>query len=414
MAGMLSEDERGAIRADCSRVLDENWRQGTRRADGVPFGYTSPSLRHYPWQWYWDSCFTAIAWRRLRPQRARIELETLLAAARPDGFIGHTIFWNTPLRGLRRFTYNVVSLSATMTSSIQPPLLAWAWRIAVGDPALEPRIVTHHEWLEHNRDLDGDGLIWIVQPDESGLDASPQFDPIWRWRAHALPGFVPLVRRNRRLRYDIRRIVDAGGPVCCEVATNVLYSLARVALGRPPLTQALIDRCYDERRGLFLPDVRPAPAGVPPVTWAALAPLALPDLPEAIGRRLVEQHLLDADRFWLAAGPASVAADEPSFQRGDRGPLFQRRYWRGPMWVNVAWLLWLGVVRLGYHDAADELVRRVAATVARSGLCEYYDPVSGVGLGQRPFGWSTLIMELTEPAPEAVASYLPATPDALT
>ena len=25
-----------------------------------------------------------------------------------------------------------------MTASIQPPLLAWAWRIAVGDPALEP------------------------------------------------------------------------------------------------------------------------------------------------------------------------------------------------------------------------------------------------------------------------------------
>ena len=33
---MLSEDERGAIQADCSRLLGENWRQGTRRTDGVP------------------------------------------------------------------------------------------------------------------------------------------------------------------------------------------------------------------------------------------------------------------------------------------------------------------------------------------------------------------------------------------
>ena len=36
--------------------------------------------------------------------------------------------------------YNVASRSALQTETIQPPLLAWAWRIAVGDPAEEPRI----------------------------------------------------------------------------------------------------------------------------------------------------------------------------------------------------------------------------------------------------------------------------------
>ena len=57
-----------------------------------------------------------------------------------DGFIGHTIFWETPLSGLRRFTYNVLSETAQMTSSIQPPVLAWVWQIAVGDPREEPGI----------------------------------------------------------------------------------------------------------------------------------------------------------------------------------------------------------------------------------------------------------------------------------
>jgi hypothetical protein len=387
-------------------VLDGNWRQGARLGDGHPFGYTCPSPGHYPWQWYWDSCFTAIAWRRNRPERARIELESLLAAANDDGFIGHTIFWNTPLSGPRRFTYNVVPADAHMTASIQPPLLAWSWRIAVGDPTLEPRIGRHYDWLERNRDLDGDGLIWIVQPDESGLDASPQFDPIWRWRAHSLPGFVALVHRNRRLGFDLRRIAAAGGPICCEVATNVLYGLGRLALGRPSLTEALIARTWDERRGLFLPDSRPGATAPPVVTWAALSPLALPDLPEAIGRRLVEEHLLDERRFWLPAGPATVSADERSFQRDDRGPFRQRRYWRGPVWINSAWLLWLGLVRLGYTTEAEELVRRVAATVLRSGVREYYDPFDGTGLGQPKFGWSTLVLELTEPVPAASNSYL--------
>ena len=41
------------------------------------------------------------------------------------------------------------------------------------------------EWLAANRDLEGDGLLWIIQPDESGLDASPKFEPVWGWRANA-------------------------------------------------------------------------------------------------------------------------------------------------------------------------------------------------------------------------------------
>jgi len=144
---MPAEPERSEVRQLCGEVLAENWRQGVRLGDGWPYGYTCPSPGHYPWQWYWDSCFTAITWRHFDPARSRQELSSLLAAAREDGFIGHTIFWNTPLQGVRRFTYNVLSPDAQMTASIQPPALAWAWRIAVGDPALEPGIAAHHDWL---------------------------------------------------------------------------------------------------------------------------------------------------------------------------------------------------------------------------------------------------------------------------
>ncbi|MGB0091313.1 MAG: hypothetical protein WBP81_02060 [Solirubrobacteraceae bacterium] len=120
---------------------------------------------------------------------ARAELSSLLAAARPDGFIGHTIFWGKPVDRVRGLVYNVSSRSDFMTSTIQPPLLAWAWRIAVGDPGEEPAILRHHACVERQRDLDGNGLIWILQPDESGLDASPEFDSAWGWRADGLPAF---------------------------------------------------------------------------------------------------------------------------------------------------------------------------------------------------------------------------------
>jgi hypothetical protein len=406
MAAMLTEDRASTLAEQCELTLRANWRTGSRPSDGTEFAYTAPSAGHYPWQWYWDSCFAAIAWRHFDPDRSRRELGSLLAAANEDGFIGHTIFWDLPLTGVRRFTYNIVTPDARMTASIQPPALAWAWRIAVGDPRQVGGIVRQLDWLERHRDLDGDGLLWIVQPDESGLDASPQFDPVWGWRAHDLPGFLLLVRRNRRLGYDLRRILGAGGPVVCEVMTNVLYNLSRLAAGRPSLTDRIVERLYDERSGSFWPLVRPnAPARVP-LTWAALSPLALPDLPEEIGRRLVEEHLLDPARFWLPVAPASVAATERSFSRRDALLPGLRRYWRGPTWVNAAWLLWLGLVRLGYQAEASLLATRIAAVVEREGLREYYDPYTGRGMGAVGFAWSALALELARPDAGAPASYL--------
>jgi len=378
-------------------VLRGNWVEGVRRGaagrEGVPFAYTRPSVGRYPWQWYWDSCFAAIVWRHFEPERARTELQTLLSAQREDGFVGHTIFWDRPVSLSRLPFYNVASRHSLQTETIQPPLLAWAWSIAVGSPAGEPRIAAQVEWLAANRDLDGDGLLWIVQPDESGLDASPKFDPVWHSRANARPGFPLLVHRNRGLGFDARRIRDAGGPVLCETLVNTLWSLSLQALGRPSATPALVDRLWDERRGLFLDEAQPGGARPDVVTWAALAPLALPDLPEQIGRRLVEEHLLDDGEFLTPVAPPSVSVAEPSYEPGgNRGPV--RRYWRGPTWVNSAWLLWLGLRRLGYEEAAERMASGIVGAAAREGLREYYDPRTGAGLGARDFAWSALAAEL--------------------
>ena len=141
------------------------------------------------------------------------------------------------------------------------------------------------------------------------------------------------------------------------------------------------------------------------VTWAALSPLALPDLPEDIGRRLVEEHLLDPDRFWTPVPPPSVSAEDPGFSRSDRF-LLLRRYWRGPTWINAAWLVWLGLVRLGYDVEAAEMARRIGGAVHGAGLREYYDPFTGAGMGATDFSWSALAMELPDPDPAARASHL--------
>jgi hypothetical protein len=393
---MSEGSAREAVLAETERVLRQNWVIGER--ERTRFEYTEPSPGRYPWQWYWDSCFAAIAWRRFEPRRARAELESLLAAQRPDGFIGHTIFWRSHVSGLRLLFYNVASRRSFQTGTIQPPLLAWAWRIAVGDPREEPRIGAQADWLAANRDLEGDGLLWIVQPDESGLDASPKFEPVWGWRANGRIGFPLLVHRNRRYEWNARRLRDAGEPVLCEVLVNTLWSLSLQALGRPSATPALVERLWDEQRGLFFDEAMPG-GRIPVNTWSSLAPLALPDLPEEIGRRLVEEHLLNQSEFWTVIAPPSVAADERGYEpSGGRGPI--RRYWRGPTWVNSAWMVWLGLRRLGYEQEARHLSDGVIAAVAREGLREYYDPRNGTGMGAKDFAWSALVAELADPPSE--------------
>jgi glycogen debranching enzyme len=96
--------------------------------------------------------------------------------------------------------------------------------------------------------------------------------------------------------------------------------------------------------------------------------------------------------------PPSVAASEPGYEPdGGHGPL--RRYWRGPTWVNSAWIVWLGMRRLGYEEEARRLADGVIAAAAREGLREYYDPRTGRGMGAKDFAWSALAAELADPEP---------------
>jgi hypothetical protein len=381
-------------------LLEQNHREGSYR--GRRYSFSVPSPRSYPWQWYWDSCFHAIVRARWDAAGARDELETLLAAADPDGFIGHTILWGHPLDLQRAVRYNIASRADLMTRTIQPPLLAFAWSLAVGDPAGHAGIARHHAWLRANRDLDGDGLLWIVQGDESGMDASPKFDHVWGRLAQGTTLFPLLIARNRRHGFDARRLDAAGHPVVCEVMTNVAWCLSELALGRPSLTPRIVERLYDEQTGRFYDDVRraahPLPGPRRPRTWDTLAPLALPDLPEAIARRLVDEVLRGPGYAGAVPIPA-VEIDDPAHDaREFFGPLKRHRHWRGPSWVNSAWFVSAGLRRLGEHELAGDIARRLAVVWQREGFREYYEARSGHGMGAHDFGWSTLLWPMAADA----------------
>ena len=203
------------------------------------------------------------------------------------------------------------------------------------------------------------------------------------------------------------------------MVVNVLWCLARLAAGEPSITPAIVERLWDERRGLFLDVARgdlahedrtDAAGGdrrVRTSTWSALAPLALPDLPEEIGRRLVEEHLLDRRRYWLPFPPTSVSAAGAEL----RAPQVEGRCCGASTGAGRPGSTRPGCSGSACCGSATTPRRRrwrsaLSDAVAEERLREFYEPYSGEGLGAKEFGWSSLIAELADPDPAAARSYL--------
>ncbi len=303
------------------RVLRQNWRDGVRR-DGTHHGFTCPAHRRYKHRWHWDSCFTAIAWTRIDPARAREELRAVLRGGRADGVLPHTAFWGARAGWRRAPLYATDRVRGDVgTATMGPPLLAFTWeRVARASPD-EPAFATealaalaaHHDWLERERDPDGDGLISILLPDESGLDDSPKYDEVYGRLAQYKPGYAAMVERCRRLRWDSRAILARYDEQVVDVLVNVANALSLRALGRLADDERWTLRAQRVERALLGRAERPVRVS----TRSSLAPLALGDaVPEPIRRRLVEEHVLDPRRYAAPVGIPSVSMEEPAFRAG--------------------------------------------------------------------------------------------------
>jgi hypothetical protein len=222
-----------ALTAAAEQVLRSNWRVG-RRHGGLEYSFTCPAPPRYRHMWHWDSCFHAIAWRLFDPARARAELRTVLRSGRPDGFLPHTVFWNAPAGWRRAPLYATRGFVGDWrTETIGPPLLAFAWEIVADASADEPSfraealpaLGRHLDWLARRRDLDADGLLTIIVPDESGLDDSPKYEPVFGRMTHDRPGYWLLMERGRRARWDAQALVERYAQHVEDVWVNVAYAL---------------------------------------------------------------------------------------------------------------------------------------------------------------------------------------------
>ena len=89
----------------------------------------------------------------------------------------------------------------------------------------------------------------------------------------------------------------------------------------------------------------------------------------------------------LAGWLEQVEHGVPSFDPGHE--LFDSiRYWRGPVWAMVNWMIATGLVEHGQTDLAERIRRDTAALIEKADFREYFCPVTARGGGGTDFSWT--------------------------
>jgi len=428
----------------CEEVLRNNDR-GT---------HTVPSPGLYPHQWLWDSCFSAIGWSHIDPERAKQELLSLVHGQWHNGMMPHMIFSKDKkyARDRNMWMSWVARQSPTniATSGItQPPLLAEAvQRVGESLPTTQkiaffkkmlPVIEAYHLWLYNERDPHKEGLALLIHPYETGLDNTPPW--VEQQREHSRPAWIALidklglenainfirrdtrsvppeqrmlnvdalmtwdsVLRLRRKHYDINKILhrslfaieDVGFNAIFVRNNTILQEIADQARHKiDPELEERINQSKNALEELWLDDfgvyfsrdfLTNQLITIP--TVASLLPLYAGTIDQARAKLLVK-ILFTSTAFWLNYPVPSVPKNSRFFDAN--------RYWQGPTWVNTNWLLIDGLKRMGFQTEAQALISNTLDMIRTSGIWEYYNPISGQGLGSPDFSWTAaLTLDLLE------------------
>ena len=417
-------------------ILDTNWAGS----------FTRPAPALYPHQWNWDSAFIAIGRSHYDTDRAAQELESLFEAQWANGMVpqivfdpqslGHYFpepdFWQTE----RSPHAPRVKLTSGIT---MPPVHAIAAEAIYRNagrrrPALEfleriyPKLLALHAYLYRDRDPAEEGLVYIRHPWESGIDNSPTWDgPLRRIAVDraSLPAYqrkdldhgvdpamrpsdadydryVFLVDLFRREDYDEARI----RAVCPFLVQDPLFnavlcradeSLARIAeaIGADPVqprewarqtSLAIQTKLWHREHRIF--DAYDLDAGEPIEVDTAAG-----FLPLYAGAATKEQAACLYERINSASFCALHQGNCFTVPNYDtRGEQFDRsNYWRGPVWININWMLAQGLRRYGYTLKADSLQKDLLQLPIRFGFHEYFDSFDGTGYGSDNFSWTAAL-----------------------
>jgi glycogen debranching enzyme len=160
-----------------------------------------------------------------------------------------------------------------------------------------------------------------------------------------------------------------------------MTGLATAARARVAKARAAFERLWSEEHGQYLCLDRVTGALVESRSVGGLLPLfaglGTPERQRALAARIAE---------WRGATRFGIASHDPADPRFEA-----KRYWRGPVWLIVSYLVADGLARCGLAEAADA-VHQDSLKLIEGGFAEYYDPVTGEGLGGGNFTWTAAMV----------------------
>lgn len=397
--------------------------------------YTVPNGRVYPFQWNWDSAFVALGFDAFDRNRAWTEIETLFRAQWEDGFLPHIVFWKDDPGYFPGPSVWGTGKQPVTSGITQPPVAAtsvrklWESAKAAGEAdryrarleTLFGRLLAWHRWFAIYRDFEERGLVVAMHPWETGRDNSPEWDVpgepidvsnvgeyVRRDTSHLdskmrptkleYDRYLALVQFGRATGWDHARIAaenpfrvaDVGMSMILLRANRDLAALAD-ELGKTAEVAEIrewIDRAeegigwlWDDRIGAWCS--RDTLTG----QFSGLVSSAS-FLSFYAGLSNPQRDASMRGHFDRIAN--MVEFTMPSLDPADPG--FQMiRYWRGPVWAVVNYMIGTGLAEAGDRERADRVHNDTLELMRRNGFYEAYSPVDGTGSGGDDFSWTAAI-----------------------
>ena len=302
--------------------------------------WTTPDRWPHRKMWLWDSVFHAIGIRHLDMTLARETISSVLECARHDGFI--------PL----------AASPHSAEAMTQPPVLALGVKLLQEtQPDREwlehcyPYLTGYIQWDLNQRDTDGAGLVeWHIEEydncrsGESGMDNSPRFDSATQLDA---PDFNGFIATECEILSEFARELDKP-----EESIYWLEQHARI-------NRLMNSRLWDDEQEFYCDYDVTTNRKSSLLAVSGFIPL-LSGAPSPEQAAALVRHLANPSTFGTPLGVPSVAhccAEQ-----------YSKDMWRGPVWINMNYLIARGLRRYGYQGEAQTLMKKSMSEIERTYL----------------------------------------------
>ena len=393
-------------------------------------GFTLPTNNKlYPAQWNWDSAFIALGYSYFNLDFAITELETLLSGQWSDGMIPHILFHEAdetyfPNHKTWECGENIPSSGIT-----QPPIICTVIKKIVEQNKLKDKekerikniivkLKKYLDWFYKYRDPNNLGLASIIHPWESGLDNSPIWDSSLdkiiieknltyqrrdlnvskssdRPLKKDYDCYITLLNQFKKNNYNpntliklsMFNVIDIGFNSILIKATKDLMDVSRKfnldfsdLNTKISLAEENIIKFYNENEQLFysydFKNHNLIKIDAISNYFILFADLKNDKINTEVVNKL-KKYNLEKDLIFTTVNPNDVSFEE-------------KRYWRGPVWINSNWIIYEGLKKKD-KKFAYFLKNKTLKLLEDKKFYEYYNYKNSECLGANNFSWSAAL-----------------------